>query len=173
MLAIALLIIALTVFNPKTPHLSILSLHIHTFSATSPPPSYTPTVKLALNLRISIHNPNYAALHYSSDSATSIFYHGQLAGQAPIAAGAIPARQTRYLTSIVNFRGDKIVTNPNLLPDFNSGEFPISTQTAISGKVSVLKVLKRHTVAASACNVSLSVRSQSLEYFICNYPTRL
>ncbi|EFJ28530.1 hypothetical protein SELMODRAFT_17213, partial [Selaginella moellendorffii] len=169
-IGILLLILALTVFKPKSPVISIDSVQLQSFNVSLN--LLSPRLELGLTMWVSVYNPNRASFKYTN-STSVITYHGDEVGNARIPAGEIGARGREKFPTDVSIQAMQIVGNSNLLPDVASGSIPISTRTVVSGRVNVLNVIKRHATSTSVCNVTISVASRNVQDFKCSHKTKL
>ncbi|XP_042503438.1 uncharacterized protein LOC122080687 [Macadamia integrifolia] len=157
-----LLILALTVFKPKNPTITINSISVeHLQSSVNPPPSKQVYLNLTLKLDMLVTNPNKVSFDYS-DSSVQLIYDSVVVGEAPISAGSISAKETKEMITSLTVLADRFLSDPNFYPDMLSGTLPLTAYTRISGKVSVLNIVKKHVVTYTSCNVKLNLHNSTV-----------
>ncbi|KAG0478954.1 hypothetical protein HPP92_013673 [Vanilla planifolia] len=150
---VILVILYFTILKPKQPEVVAKPLGLSNFHF-----SLQPNVSLSLSIRmqISIKNPNYARFEYGNSTAY-LYYFGSSVGDAPIGAGVIHARSTANLTTVVNVAADKVISNPNFLPDVFRGSLSLTTASTMEGKVVLLGIFRLHAKDHIACMTSVFV----------------
>ena len=167
-----LIILSTTVFKPRRPIITVNSVNLGDTDISFDALRMNVHLNMSLKATISVKNPNKVGFKYSPSSAF-LDYRGQVVGQAPIPAGKISAGQTLPLNLTVIVMADRLLSNSQtLISDLLAGTLPLSTNTRISGKVTVVFV-KVHVVSYSSCNLNISVSSRSITDSDCTYNTHL
>lgn len=117
-------------------------------------------IQATLGIDVFIKNRNYAGFKYGN-SNTSVYYRGNLIGQAPIPAGEINARSTQNISTIIDLEVGKVITNPNFLPDVLSGMLNFTSGSTMVGDVILVKVLKLHATTSVDCGVTVFIKTKN------------
>lgn len=164
-----MLVLMLTVFHVKDPVIKMKNVKIQGFDALARPNNLGQAVNLTVEADVSVKNPNVASFKFSN-TTLSLYYDGNVIGEAQIAAGEARGRRTVDK----NFRIDvKILISPRLKSDLASGVLSISTYTKISGKVKIMNTIKKHVVVQMNCTMTLNTRSQAIQDQNCKRKTSL
>ncbi|KAJ7521694.1 hypothetical protein O6H91_19G064100 [Diphasiastrum complanatum] len=135
-------------------------------------PTFQPSVTLTLKLNITVENPNRAGFAYNNGTSY-LFYHGDEVGQALVPAGRISAQGKETMVTLVHIQADRFLANSNFTSDIKLGLLPVSSQTALSGRVRILKIITRHVTATTVCDLVVSVSSRNIQSFHCSYKVKL
>ncbi|KAJ7239231.1 hypothetical protein O6H91_04G104000 [Diphasiastrum complanatum] len=171
-LVIILIILFFTLLKAKDPRIKVNSLLLENFQAALSLPTFQPAITLVLSLNVTINNPNRSSFKYNN-STSYLFYHGETVGEAPIPAGQISALGKQTLVTLLHIQADRFLLNPNLLPDVTLGILPISSQTILSGRVKLLKLIKRHATSTTVCDIVVSITNRTISNLQCNYKVKL
>ncbi|KAJ0835532.1 putative Late embryogenesis abundant protein [Helianthus annuus] len=131
LVALTILILALTVFKPKKPITTVNSVAVKDLDATVNllPPRVS--LNVTLDLDITIKNPNKVAVKFLNSSAT-LLYKGQVVGDVPIPPGEIGSDDTQQLNLMLTLFADRLLANVDVYADIIRGNLPVSTYTRIS-----------------------------------------
>ena len=173
LLFIIVLILALTVFKPKEPRTELLSA---TLEGISPRISFSPVsiqLNIFLNLTLLVKNPNHASFKHGPGKSY-LLYQGDQVGEADLCPGLIPSKGTQTLPSQLTIEVDEMATHISaLISDVLQGQLVIETRTRIPGRVSFLKIFKKHAVATSDCRLAIAIPSMKIQSHECESKTKL
>lgn len=158
-IAVVVIALAFTIFKPKDPK---IILHPEGLQNIGPSMFMNATVNVTFSTVISIENPNYGSFKFKNTTAY-VNYHGDVAGEAPIVERHIPARYKLNITTSVSLVPLKLLENPHFLGDLGAGGFNLTSTATLPGKVSFLKIFKRHATVYNRCNISVFLQSKSAE----------
>ncbi|XP_015897785.3 uncharacterized protein LOC107431405 [Ziziphus jujuba] len=173
LLFIIALILALTVFKPKQPRTQLLSA---TLDGVAPRVSF-PAIKIELNitldLKLLVENKNHASFKHGAGTS-SLLYKSKQVGEAQLSPGFIPAMGSSTLPCRLTLEVDKMASDlPTLISDVLGGELVVETHTRIPGRVKFLGFIKKHVVAVSRCQFTLSVKEMKIKSQVCKSKTKL
>ncbi|CAJ1979030.1 unnamed protein product [Sphenostylis stenocarpa] len=153
LLIIILVIVLLifTIFKPRNPTVSVHPLHLEHFQLLSPNSSIAP-----LGLVITIENPNYASFKHGNCSGY-VKYRGIVIAEAPFGARSYPARSTTNVTTTADIETAKLINDPNFWSDIAGGVFNLTSEAKISGKVSMIKIIRLKAKIYLSCGISLNI----------------
>ncbi|XP_059441268.1 uncharacterized protein LOC132173708 [Corylus avellana] len=171
LIAVTLLVLGFTVFHIKDPEVRMNSvtlpqLNLAAFNGTS---GQRPNITLTAD--VSVKNPNAASFRYTN-STTSVYYRGEMVGEAQIPSGKAKARHTLRMNLTVDIITDKIAVE-SLAYDLRSGALAMSSFTKLSGRVKILNIFKKNIVVEMNCTMSYDVSSQSIQKQKCNSHVRV
>ncbi|KAA8520885.1 hypothetical protein F0562_011558 [Nyssa sinensis] len=98
---------------------------------------------MRLVTQFAVKNTNFGHFKYDNSTVT-ILYGGSPVGEAFIPRGRAKARQTRRFNVTVDISFEQLSGNPNLTNDINSGFLTLTSQARLSGKVELMKVIKKN-----------------------------
>ncbi|XP_059428180.1 uncharacterized protein LOC132161969 [Corylus avellana] len=173
LLFIIALILALTVFKSKPPRVQLLSAAVEGVAPRISFPVIQVEFNLTLDIKFLVENRNYASFKHGQGKSL-LLYQGNQVGEADIYAGLIPARGTATLPCRLTVEVDELASNlTGLINDVVGGNLVMETQTRIPGRINFLGIFKRHAVAVSACQLTISVPNMSISRQTCKQKTRL
>ncbi|KAJ7264558.1 hypothetical protein O6H91_01G038600 [Diphasiastrum complanatum] len=167
---IVMLIIGLVLFKRKDPRFTVNAVNLQNITTNGLIPPVITSVILSLN--VSVKNPNRVSFKYSNTSVFAM-YHGVLLAEAPVPAGKIGAQKTERVLTNVTIYTSKISSSPYLPFDIASDVFPVNTSTRLAGRIKIFGIFKKHLVATSFCDITVSLKNQSLENYSCQNNVKL
>ncbi|XP_059625445.1 late embryogenesis abundant protein At1g64065-like [Cornus florida] len=151
-----ILIFALTVMKVKTPKFRVRSATFETFSVT------TSSFDMRMNAELGVKNTNFG--HYKYDNSTiAFFYRGEQVGSAFVSKARAKARSTKKLNVTVGLSS----TNSALGNDFSSGILPLSSTSRLTGKVELMKVMKKKKATNMNCTMEINIATKQLQNLKC------
>ncbi|GLJ12734.1 hypothetical protein SUGI_0196840 [Cryptomeria japonica] len=167
-LAIVILVLALTIFKTKDPRITLNSIAFGDFSTGVDVGALTVHVNLTLIADMSIKNPNKAASFKHGNSTTVMLYNRETAGEATLPAGKIKADGTSRMNVSVTVYVDNLVSSGSqIIRDGFAGSLNMTTRTEISGKVTVIRLIKKHVTVYAECDVNVDISSRDIEIYRC------
>jgi Late embryogenesis abundant protein len=172
LVAILLIVLGLTVLRPRHATTVVNSVRLSGLDASLNSPSLSLSLNLTLSLDITSYNPNHASFRYGEGSA-EMYYQGQLIGLAKIPPGEVEAEgSVNCVVDLTVMAGRLASQYSAAYADVMAGSIDITTETEISGRVTVLGVFKHHMVSYTSCQVVVGVRSRTVQNSDCRYRTK-
>ncbi|KAF9687865.1 hypothetical protein SADUNF_Sadunf02G0137600 [Salix dunnii] len=159
-LVTAIIVLRFTVFRVKDPVIKMNGVTVTRLelnNGTTPKPG----VNISLIADVSVKNPNVASFRYSS-TTTTLYYDGQMVGEARNGPGQARARRTMRMNVSVDIIPDRLMSNPNLNADMSSGMLSMTTYTRVPGRMEIV-IVKRNIVVEMRCSMTLSITSQQIQ----------
>lgn len=157
---IVIIILIFTVFRVKGPIIKMNGVKVtrlELINGTVPKPG----VNMSLIADISVKNPNVASFKYVN-TTTTLYYHGQLVGEARSPPGRAKARRTVRMNVTVDIIPDRLMSNPNLNSDFSSGVLTFSTYSRVPGKMKIV-IVKKHITVKMNCSMTVNISSTAIQ----------
>ncbi|GAV83896.1 LEA_2 domain-containing protein [Cephalotus follicularis] len=167
------LILALTVFKPKQPTTQILSSTVEGVAPRVSFPAINIQLNITLNLQLLVHNPNHARFKHGPGKSL-LLYQGNQVGEADLFPGLIPAMGNATLPCRLTLEVDKMASNvSSLISDVSDGDLVMETQTRIPGRITLLRIFKKHVIATSTCQLTIAVPAMNVQKQECKGTTKL
>ncbi|KAM1025067.1 hypothetical protein ACFX13_038965 [Malus domestica] len=164
--SIIILVFALVVFRVKSPGFNLSSVQIKTLKSTgSPAASFNAT----LSAQMAIKNKNFGEYKFEGSSA-SLWYGEFKVGEAKFAKGSVKARGTRKVNLRIEVRSNRLpkdVQNGGLGSEINSGFLNISSYAKISGRVHLMKIMKKRKTIDMNCTMVLVLKNKTVKDLVC------
>ncbi|KAL8028161.1 hypothetical protein ABFS82_14G138800 [Erythranthe guttata] len=170
--AVVVVILIFTVFKVKEPvirmnKITVLNLDLVNGTTTTPRPGSNMT----LNADVSVKNPNHASFRYMN-TTTTLYYRGAVIGEARGPPGSARARRTMRMNVTVEVITDRVLSNPDLGTDINTGLLTMSTYTVVGGRVKML-MIKKHLTVRMNCSMTINITSQAIQEQKCKRKVKL
>ncbi|KAK9292228.1 hypothetical protein L1049_020191 [Liquidambar formosana] len=160
---IIIVVFALTVMRIKNPKFRVRAITIEnpTFgNATSP------SFKMKFSAEITVKNTNFG--HFKFENTTITFsYMGVPVGEGTIDKGRARARSTKKMNVSVDVNSDKVLGNSNLGSDISAGILRLTSHSKLSGKVHLMKVMKKKKSTVMQCEISIKWGTSTVETITC------
>ncbi|KAJ4954199.1 hypothetical protein NE237_031031 [Protea cynaroides] len=158
LLALILVILALTVFKAKDVTVSVNSFKVKNLhSSIDPLPSMKAYLNATIILDLSVHNPNKVSFKYRHSTA-EVEYNSVQVGEATFPDGNVPSDGTAGVNTTVTILADRLLSDSSFYSDVVSGSVPLSIYTTIAGKIKVL-IIKKHVTTHTSCNITLNLQT--------------
>ena len=162
---IIILVFALTVMKIKSPKVRFGTVAVENFT---PSTTNSSSFDMRLVAQVAIKNTNFGHFKYDSSNVT-ILYGGMPVGEAVIAEGRTKARKTQRFDVSVDITSDKLSGNTNLTNDIRSGYLKLSSQAKLSGKVQLMKVIKKKKSGEMSCTMTVNLAQRAIQDLKCNW----
>ncbi|KAE8734118.1 Endomembrane protein 70 protein family [Hibiscus syriacus] len=173
LISIVVLILAFTVFKAKQPKTKLVSAALDGVSPRISFPVVNIQLNVTLDLQLLVENPNHASFKHGQGKSV-LSYRGDQFGEADIPPGNIPARGSATFSSRLVLQLDEMASNIRaLIDDVLDGELVVDTRTRIPGRVTFLKVFKKHAVVTSECQFTIEVLALKLQSQKCKSKSKL
>ncbi|KAL4309865.1 hypothetical protein GQ457_01G032820 [Hibiscus cannabinus] len=173
LISIVVLILAFTVFKAKQPKAKLLSAELDGISPRISFPVVNIQLNITLDLKLLVENPNHASFKHGPGKS-SLSYRGKQFGEAEIPPGNIPATGSSTFSSRLVLEVDEVVSNITaLVGDVMEGNLVVDSRTRIPGRVTILKLFKKHAVVTSECQFTIAVLALKIQTQKCKSKSKL
>ncbi|KAL2235154.1 UNVERIFIED_CONTAM: Late embryogenesis abundant protein [Sesamum indicum] len=155
-----ILVFALTVMKVRSPKVRFNAMAIESFSSNNN--NNSTSINMRLLAQVTIKNTNFGHFKYQN-STLSILYNGVQVGEAAVPRGRASARKTKKFNISVDVSSEGLSGN-----DMNSGVLRLSSRGKVSGKVHLMKVIKRNKSGEMKCDWSINLATRQVEDLRCN-----
>ncbi|KAK4422562.1 Late embryogenesis abundant protein [Sesamum alatum] len=152
-----ILVFALTVMKVKSPKVRFNAMAVESFSSNN-----NNSINMRLLAQVTIKNTNFGHFKYQN-STLSILYNGVQVGEAIIPRGRASARKTKKFNISVDVSSEGLSGN-----DMNSGVLRLSSRGKVSGKVHLMKVIKRNKSGEMKCDWNINLATRQVQDLKCN-----
>ncbi|PIN01556.1 hypothetical protein CDL12_25931 [Handroanthus impetiginosus] len=160
-----ILIFALTVMKVRSPKIRFNVIAVESFSSNN---STTSSINMRLLAQVDIKNTNFGHFKYNNSTLT-VLYDGVPLGEVVIPQGRAKARKTRRFNVAVDLSSERLSGNGNNLGnDINSGILRLRSEGRVSGKVHLMKIIKRNKSGVMNCDWSINLGTRQVENLRCN-----
>ncbi|CAK7348807.1 unnamed protein product [Dovyalis caffra] len=159
-LVIAIIVLRFTVFRVKDPIIKMNGVTVTQLELTNgtiPKPG----VNMSLIADVSVKNPNVASFKYEN-TTTTLYYHGQMVGEARNGPGHARAGRTVRMNVTVDIIPDRIMSSPDLNADLSSGLLSLTTYTRVPGRMKIV-IVERNIVVKMNCSMMLNITNQQIQ----------
>ncbi|KAK4415893.1 hypothetical protein Salat_2696700 [Sesamum alatum] len=169
--AIVVVILIFTVFKVKDPIIRMTGVTVQRLELIAGTTTPRPGSNMTLNAHVSVKNPNYASFKYQN-TTTALYYRGTVIGEARVPPGRARARRTMRMNVTVDVMTDRILSQPHLSSDINSGLVAISSYTRVGGRVKMF-IIKKHVTVTMNCTITINATSQAIHQHKCKLKVKL
>ncbi|CAJ1813615.1 unnamed protein product [Sphenostylis stenocarpa] len=156
-LVIVAIILAFTLFKTKDPKIQLVSATLEGIAPRVTFPAIDIQLNVTLDLKVQVENRNRASFKHEGGKSV-LLYKGKEVGQTEIYPGLIPSRGSAILPCRLTLQADELASNlTSFLGDVMGGDISMDTVTLIPGKVTFLGFIKKHIVAKSNCQFTVSI----------------
>ncbi|XP_059667136.1 late embryogenesis abundant protein At1g64065-like [Cornus florida] len=157
-----ILIFALTIMKIKTPKFRVRSTTFETFAVNASNPSFN----LKMIAELGVKNTNFG--HYKYDNATVTFYYrGLPVGSAFVPKARAKARATKEFNVTVELSSASVNSNSALVSDINSRILPLTSTAKLTGKVELMKVMKKKKSTNMNCTMEIHIATSDIRNLNC------
>ncbi|KAL4308793.1 hypothetical protein GQ457_01G011660 [Hibiscus cannabinus] len=148
---IVILVFSLTVMRIKNPKFRVLSITVEDLQAVT---TNLPYFNIKLKAQVAVKNTNFG--HFKFQNTTISFdYGGAGVGDAFVAKGRSKARSTKKMNVAVELNSNNIPNNSSLQREIESGYLALTCHSKLSGKVQLMKLIKKKKSAEMRCAMLL------------------
>ncbi|KAL2527366.1 Late [Abeliophyllum distichum] len=158
-----IMLFALTVMKIRTPKFRVRSATFQNFNVTPTNPSFS----LRMNAEFGIKNANFGHFKYQN-STVRFFYGVTQVGEVVVQKARAKARSTRKFNAVVELSlANAAAANTQHGNDLSSGVLRLSSKSKLSGKVELMKVLKKKKSTDMNCSMEIVTATQQLRNIVC------
>ncbi|KAA3454894.1 late embryogenesis abundant protein [Gossypium australe] len=159
---IVILVFSLTVMRIKNPKFRLTSVTVEDLTAAPTPVSFN----MKLSAQVAVKNTNFG--HFKFDNTTIWFdYGGVGVGEASVARGRSKARSIKKMNVTVELNSNNIPNNSNLESDIKAGFVALTCHSKLSGKVQLMKLIKKKKPAEMSCAMLLNMETRVVQDINC------
>ncbi|KAK8505212.1 hypothetical protein V6N13_026078 [Hibiscus sabdariffa] len=162
---IVILVFSLTVMRIKNPKFRILSVTVEDLKAAATNPPY---FNIKLNAQVAVKNTNFG--HFKFQNTTISFDYGGAGagvGDAFVGKGRSKARSTKKMNVTVELNSNNIMNNSSLRTDIESGFLALTCHSKLSGKVQLMKLIKKKKSAEMRCAMVVNLVTKAVQDIKC------
>lgn len=157
------LVFAFAVLRVETPDVELRSVAVRNLRhGTSPSPSFNVT----LTAEVSVENKNFGAFDFENGTAR-VLYENMAVGEKNISGAHVEARKTKMVNFTLDVRSERLSNDKNLSAGISSGMVNLTTYAHLTGKVRVLKIVRRRKTANINCTMTLNLTNASVQDLVC------
>ncbi|KAK6142757.1 hypothetical protein DH2020_023105 [Rehmannia glutinosa] len=124
-----------------------------------------------LNADVSVEKPQYASFRYQN-TTTTLYYRGAVIRGGAWSPGRAKARRTMRMNVTVDVITDRVLNQPDLGSDINSGLITMSSYTVVGGRVKIF-VVKKHVTVRMNCSMTVNITSRAIQQQKCKRKVKL
>ncbi|GLT34812.1 hypothetical protein SLA2020_093070 [Shorea laevis] len=164
--AIIILVFALTFMRIRNPKVRFGTIDIQSFQTTAPNGASPASFDMRFIAQVTVKNTNFG--HYKFDNSTMKFlYDGVEVGQAIIPEARARARSTKKLNVTVALKSNGLPNTAMLGTELRSNVLTLNSQAKVTGKVELMKVMKRKKSAEMECTLVFNVQNKTVQELKC------
>lgn len=152
-------VLCLTLFRFKDPNISLDSTTVGNLSMGLQ--STPTTINMTVNQEIQVKNQNWGGLKYD-ETVVVLSYGGVTVGQGTIPKGSLKMRKSKKVTVVIEAKIEGIGSGDN------SGVLGLKSYTKLSGKVSMVGLVKKRRSGEMNCSLSIILATQGIQDFNCH-----
>ncbi|KAL6290367.1 hypothetical protein ACE6H2_007877 [Prunus campanulata] len=152
-------VLCLTVFRFKDPDIKLAAISVENFTVLGT----STAINMTLRAEIKVKNQNWGKLKYD-ESLLGLSHEGVTVGQGTIPKGSIKMRHSKQVSVSVeaNFDGRSSSSS-----DISSGVLNLKSYAKLSGKVSMVGLVKKRRSGEMNCSLTISLARQAIQEFHC------
>ncbi|XP_062119577.1 late embryogenesis abundant protein At1g64065-like [Humulus lupulus] len=160
---IVIAVFALTVMKVKSPKARFGTITAENFSSGN---SNGPSFGMDLKAQFAVKNTNFGHFKYENSTVT-VLYQGMPVGEAFIPRARARARSTRRFDITIPISSSRLTNTANLGNDINSGVLTLTSQAKLSGKVHLMKVIKKKKSGEMSCIMLVNLKTRAVQDLKC------
>lgn len=161
---IVIMVCVVTLMRIRSPKFRFRAVSIENLNYTSDTTS--PSFNIRFNAKVAVKNTNFGHFKFKNSTIT-LAYRGDPVGDAKISKARARARSTKKMNVTVDVNSDHVWSHSNLVRDLNSGFLTLTSQGKLSGKVHLMKVMKRRRYAEMNCTIIINLVRRRIQDLKC------
>ncbi|XP_059650974.1 uncharacterized protein LOC132298590 [Cornus florida] len=154
---IVILIFALTVMRVKTPNVKIQTVTVQNLNRDSS------AYNMTLIAEVRIKNKNFGDYKYDS-APMNVTYGGAIVGTGSIPKGKAKAKKTRRVNVTMEVSSNGV---SDASSGISSGILWFNSQATLTGKVHLMKVMKKRKTVRMNCTMAVNLTSGAIQELSC------
>ncbi|KAK9277146.1 hypothetical protein L1049_006685 [Liquidambar formosana] len=163
--SIILLSFASVVLRVTTPAVKLRWVAVKNLKYDSTTPSSS--LNATLIAEVTVKNRNFGRFEFENSTA-SFTYGDMKLGDMKIGTGRVKARETNRVNVTAEVRSNGLPDNMNLSSDIGSGTLELRSYAKLSGRVLVMKIVKKRETPEMNCNMTLNLSRGEIQDLLCN-----
>lgn len=151
----------LRIRNPKFGFRAVSIMHLN-FSSNQTAPSFN----MRFNAKIAVKNSNFGHFKFKNSTIT-LAYNGDPVGHASVSKARAKARSTKKMNVTVDVNSNHVSSHSSLARDLNSGYLTLTSQGKLTGKVNLMKMVKRRRYAQMNCSIIVNLIRRIIQDLKC------
>lgn len=160
-LVVIVLVLIFTLFWAKSPVLKLNSMRIEGLNGVNWK-NVTPETNLTIYADVSVKNRNMASFKYQEAEA-SLFYEGNLIGEASIPPGSVGARRTKRVNATIDVLVKNLLDVERFKEDFIDGFMMMNSYTRVYGRVKIFNIFKKSVKLTSNCTMNVNFTTHMIQ----------
>ncbi|XP_052186883.1 late embryogenesis abundant protein At1g64065-like [Diospyros lotus] len=155
---------SMTVMKFRTPKYRVQSASFTNFDVSN---NSNPSFNLWMDTRFRVKNTNFGP--YKFDNTTVVFYYnGTQVGSAVVRKSKANFRSTKKLNMAVNLVSPtSLANNQQLAKDLSLGILPLTSQSEMKGKVTIMFMFKKKKSTKMNCSMEVNIHEKTLQNVKC------
>ncbi|KAH0980225.1 hypothetical protein GBA52_007402 [Prunus armeniaca] len=153
-------VLCLTVFRFKDPNIKLAAISVENFSTAL---GTSTAINMTLRAEIKVKNQNWGKLKYD-ESVLVLSHEGLTVGEGTIPKGSIKMRHSKQVSVSVEAKLDGRSSSSS---DISSGVLNLKSYAKLSGKVSMVGLVKKRRSGEMNCSLTISLARQAIQDFHC------
>ncbi|KAK7340096.1 hypothetical protein VNO77_20790 [Canavalia gladiata] len=151
------LVLVLNLLKPKDPRADLVSATLEGIAPRVTLPAIDIQINVTLDLKIQVENRNHVSFKHQGGKSV-LLYGGKEVGETQLYPGVIPSKGSTILPCRLTLQAEKLASNfSGLVEDLMGGQISMGAVTRIPGRVTFLGFIKKHIIAKSNCQFTVSV----------------
>ncbi|KFK37393.1 hypothetical protein AALP_AA4G251400 [Arabis alpina] len=156
-----------TVFKVKDPIIRMNGVRVNGLDTTIGTQTQLLGTNISMIVDVSVKNPNAASFRYSN-TTTGIYYKGNVVGEARGPPGRARPHRTARMNMTVDIMVNRLLLDPGLAREVSgSGLVNVGSYTRVSGKVTIMGIVKKHITVKMNCTMAVNVTAQAIQDVDC------
>ncbi|KAG0582095.1 hypothetical protein KC19_3G033700 [Ceratodon purpureus] len=169
-LGIVAVVLSQTIFKFRDPKVTLNDVKLQNISFNFDLAQLATILNISLSADVRVDNPNYYDFRYS-DSKLVMVYHSDQVGVVELGAGTIRSRKTVDLPAVITVEAVRLLVNS--LQDITSNVMSLNLNSALSGRVNLARIYKKHVTAILNCTMDVFISNTSLKEYDCKQTIKL
>ena len=172
MVSLAIVAVALsqTIFKFRDPNISLNDIKLQNVSFSFDLANLAGILDISVSADVQVDNPNYYDFRYSN-SKVALIYHSEQVGVVELGAGTIRSRKTVELPAVITVEAVRLLLSS--LQDLTSNIMTLNMNSALSGRVNLAHIYKKHVTAILNCTVDIFISNTTLKDTDCKQTYKL
>ncbi|XP_010251950.1 PREDICTED: uncharacterized protein LOC104593682 [Nelumbo nucifera] len=162
---IIILVFALTVLKIKAPSVKLSSVSVESISL---PNGASSPFRMTVTAQVAVKNKNFGHFKFDNSTAT-LTYRSVTVGEAVIPEARAKARKTRRMNVTMEVSSESLSIDGStyLNSDIRTGNLTLNSYARLSGKVHLMKIMKKRKTAEMNCTITVNLEKQTVQELNC------
>ncbi|CAN6585983.1 unnamed protein product [Malus baccata var. baccata] len=156
-------VFGMTVMKVKSPKIRLGNIYVLSLNSVPAAPSFD----MSFVTQIRVRNLNWGTFKFDAGMAT-FMYQGVPVGQVAIPNSKVRMRSTKKIDVVVSVNSAALPSNSALGSELSNGLLMLSSQAKLSGKVTLMMIMKKNKSAEMSCSMVFNLAAKSVQNLDCN-----